>query len=238
MTAPFDFQSLAAQAHTDNPDAELFDALETYGEQERVYKRERRGEAMWRAVGAAQDAQQRIAAVRPATLDGLLVKLRHAFERGRRARPRSATFLDLQRAAALDAIAWFEGRGRAGAPASDAALFETIEADKAAYRRFGQAHAQLRRRSVDGRDGISTEPGPTWRRLATASRETHERVAATRPATLEGLAAKLRYAEKRMHRCPASDLRHAALLDAMAWLRPCKPKRGQGAGRKRVGSRL
>ncbi len=233
----FDFQALAARAHADNPDAELFDALETYGEQERIGKRER-GAAMWRAVAEARAAQDRLAATRPATLDGLLAKLRHAFERRRGAKARPAPMIALQHAAALDAVAWFEGRGRAGAPASDAALFEAIEADKAAYRRFGQAHAQLCRRSVNGRDGISTEPGPTWRRLATASRETHERVAATRPATLEGLAAKLRYAEKRMHRCPASDSRHAALLDAMAWLRPCKPKRGQGAGRKRVGSRL
>ena len=43
MTAPFDFQALVARAHADDPDAALAEALEPYGEQARIYNRERSG---------------------------------------------------------------------------------------------------------------------------------------------------------------------------------------------------
>ena len=78
-------------------------ALEVFGEQERIYKREQRGEALWRALAEAKAAQDRLAAIRPATLEGLLAKLRHAAARTHRAPAFVA-----QHAALMGAIAWLD----------------------------------------------------------------------------------------------------------------------------------
>ena len=109
----FDFQALAARAHDDNPDAELFDLIEAakgqrrrFGHAQRVAlagDRER-GEALVRQVFEYGHAVRlRLRALRPTTLAGLLAKLRHcAAEAGKV--PISADCY----AALNDAIAWLE----------------------------------------------------------------------------------------------------------------------------------
>lgn len=71
-----------------------------------------RGEALWGAVAEAKAAQDRLAAIGPATLEGLLAKLRHAAARTHRAPAFVA-----QHAALMDTIAWLDPpkpeRGRA-----------------------------------------------------------------------------------------------------------------------------
>jgi len=109
----FDFQALAARAHDDNPDAELFDLLEAdkghrrrFGRAQRVaFSGDRdRGEALARqALLDGRTDRQRLRALRPATLDGLLAKLRHFAAEAERA-PISADY----HAALADAIAWLD----------------------------------------------------------------------------------------------------------------------------------
>jgi hypothetical protein len=109
----FDFQSLAARAHADNPDAELFDLLEAdKGHRRRFGRAQRvalagdrdRGEALVRRVVLDGRADlERLRALRPATLDGLLAKLRHFAAKAEKA-PISVDY----HAALADAIAWLD----------------------------------------------------------------------------------------------------------------------------------
>ena len=49
-------------------------------------------------------------------------------------------------------------------------------------------------------------------------RAAYEGAATTKPRTLDGLLAKIRWAERDMHKCEAHAVTHSALLDAIAWL--------------------
>lgn len=60
-----------------------------------------------------------------------------------------------------------------------------------------------------------------------------ERLAAARPATLEGLVAKLRHAFGKERAAPAFAVEQSALRDALDWLDPPKPKRARAAGKRR-----
>jgi hypothetical protein len=109
----FDFQALAARAHADNPDTELFDLIEADKGHRRRFGRARRvasagdrnrGEALVRQALLDGNAdRKRLRMLRPATLDGLLAKLRHFAAKAERA-PISADY----HAALADAIAWLE----------------------------------------------------------------------------------------------------------------------------------
>ena len=111
-----DFHAVAARARADNPDAVLFDALEAEREINQRMRRARGDDAQLRRValdGAA--SMRRIIETRPATLNGLLAKLRHAAEESR-GRP----IHSVQHSALLDALAWLEPpkppkRGRSAA---------------------------------------------------------------------------------------------------------------------------
>ena len=104
---------------------------------------------------------------------------------------------------------------RAHADNPDAALLDAIERDKAAHRRHDQAlTACPRERRSELRQRLSEE----WL-------ENRKRLASIRPATLEGLLAKLRYAAGKAKHMGVCGEYHAALTDAIAWLEPPKPKR-------------
>lgn len=113
MNAPFDFRALAARARADNPDAELLDLIE---EDKSFFHR--LDQALQAAKGdsratrkelrrAAADGywanRERLAARRPATLEGLLAKLRHAI-----GKDRPAPAYALEQAALRDALAYLD----------------------------------------------------------------------------------------------------------------------------------
>ena len=108
---------------------------------------------------------------------------------------------------------------RAHADNPDAALLDAIERDKTRTRRFRRMMQACRGRTLAELRG----------RLANEIVEDGERLAAIRPATLEGLLAKLRHAADKMHRAPINVDQHSALLDAIAWLDPPQPKRRRAA---------
>ncbi len=134
---------------------------------------------------------------------------------------------------AAPAAATFDFRGlveRAKADNPDVTLFDAIEEDKASSRRFKKA--------LDGLRGTrGHERGDTIHRLACETIAVRDRIAAARPVTLDGLLAKLRHAARHAHRAPGFSVQNAAMLDAIAWLEPPKPKRGRPAA-KRAGGAL
>ncbi len=111
---------------------------------------------------------------------------------------------------------------RAHADNPDAALFDAIEQDKTRSRRFARVMQACKGRPL----------AELRERLSREIVEDCDRLANIRPATLEGLLAKLRYAAAKMHRAPINVDQHSALMDAIAWLDPPKPKRRRAAGKR------
>jgi hypothetical protein len=118
---------------------------------------------------------------------------------------------------------------RAHADNPDAELFDLIEADKGHRRRFGRAQRVAFSGDRDRGEALV-------RQAILDGSADRERLRALRPATLDGLLAKLRYFAAKAEKAPISADYHAALADAIAWLEPPKLKRGRGAGRKRAGA--
>lgn len=116
---------------------------------------------------------------------------------------------------------------RAAAENPDAALLDVIEEDRETTSRWRRMWAQASVRKQ--------ERGAEAQRATIAAGEVRGRLVATRPMTMEGLVAKLKYAIAMGHDGGLNAMERATIRDALALLDPPQPKRRRRAAKRANG---